>query len=451
MDSTPNHSSSFEEILNVVNSLVNSKRGKSLSKPEIVLIRGAWNEEGYKQMADNSNYTVNYLQRNLAPKLFEDLTNILGSEINKNNLKTIFKILINEYRNDDNYFLNKVRGSLPPDISKFYGRTAEVSHLRDLVCNNRCVSLVGVAGIGKSALVAKLMADFMLEENSPFDCFIWKIVSDGVILRDLVAELLSLIDPIHNFSNLPDNTHAIISLLIEFLQRKKCLIVLDDFSISFENNDDYRYLLRRLVEEQHQSCVVLTSRQMQDIIKELIQAKRPIDFFKVEGLDPSAAIQILLERGLSDEEKCYELIEKYRGNPSELEAVAHRIHNLFGSEQTFFQNPTTLISTKFSSMLDEMFAKQLTEFQKRVLTYIAQKTTNESGSGIKLTKLLTDLKKNMKLASTSEIINAIEKLEQFSLIEKNQKNQSPPEETSFTIQPIIKKYIKTNFVALTGG
>ena len=179
----------------------------------------------------------------------------------------------------------------------------------------------------------------------------------------------------------------------------------------------------------------------------MIQAKRPIDCFKLEGLKPAAAMQLLSTQGLNDEEKCYELIQKYRGNPSELEAVAHRIRNVFGSEEIFFQNPTTLVSNKFESMLDEIFTKQLTKFQQQVLAYIA-KTTDELDCAIKLTKLLIGLKENMKLVSTSEVVKAIEKLEQCSLIEKK---QSPGEEISFAIQPIIKKYIKTNYLTLVSG
>lgn len=448
MDSTNDSSPSLEEALNIVNHLVSLKRGKSLSKPEIALIRGAWNEQNYKQMADDSNYTVNYLQRNLAPKLFDDLTRIFGSEVNKNNLKTIFKILLDEHVNNNYSFLNKVRGSLPPDISKFYGRTTEISHLKNLMCSNRCISIVGVTGIGKSALAAKLMADVISEKKPHFDCLIWKSVSHRPLLQDLVTDLLTLIDPVYNCSHLPDNTHSRISILIKLLQKKPCFVVLDDFSVPFQNHEtdfiDYRWFLRRLVEEQHQSCFIFTSRQLQDITKELIQAKRPIDCFKLEGLKPAAAMELLSAQGLKDREKCYELIQKYRGNPSELEAVVHRIRNVFGSEEIFFQNPTTLVSNKFESMLDEMFSSQLTKFQKQILAHIA-KVTDELDCAIKLTKLLVGLKENIELVSTSEVVKAIEKLEQCSLIEKK---QSPGEEISFAIQPVIKKYIKTNYLNL---
>ena len=92
-------------------------------------------------------------------------------------------------------------------------------------------------------------------------------------------------------------------------------------------------------------------------------------------------------------------------------------------------------------MLDEMFAKQLTSLQTQVLSYIA---AMEDESSIGLAKLLQDLKKKIRI-SNSEIINALEKLEQYSLLEKR---QSGTKEMTFAIQPAIKKYIKINRLSL---
>ena len=261
-------------------------------------------------------------------------------------------------------------------------------------------------------------------------------------LKDLVAELIFLVDPLHRFSNLPENTHSRISVLIKSIRKKHCLIVLDDFS--FPNSDvEYQLFLQRLVEEQHKSCFLFTSRELQDTTKKLMQS-RPIDYFKLEGLDNVAAAKLLSNHGLKNQQEFDSLISKYRGNPSELIELADRINNLFGCETTFFQNPTTLISNKFESMLDDMFAKKLTQLQQQILTYIT-KATDESTPEIKITNLLVNLKENMGIGSNSEIIKALEKLEGYSLIEKKQFQDT---ETSFTIQPIVKKYITTNLLAV---
>ena len=441
----PNNDSnpSFEDILTKFGDLVASKRGKPLIEAEEIIIRGTFNDESYLEMAEKSDYKVNYLQRTLASRFFGQLTRTFGTEINKNNLVIMIEKLVANDTGENSYskYLNKVRGGLPPDISNFYGRVNEIEKVKNLIDGNNCICLVGVAGIGKSALAAKVMADISLEKKAKFDCFVWKPVSHKPPLKDLVTELLAIIDPVHNFSGLPENINSRISVLVKLLQKKSCLVVLDDFSA---NTDEtvYQSFLRRLVEEQHNSCFVLASRTIEDIVEELIQAKRSIDSFKLEGLDESTAMQLLSQYGLKDENKCHELIKKYRGNPSELEAVALKISKFFGNEKTFFQNPTTLVSNKMASMLDEMFAKTLTNLQTQVLFYIAE---IDDESSISLSKLLKGIKKKIQI-SNSEIISVLEKLEQYSLLEKR---QSATKEMTFAIQPAIKKYIKTNLLAVS--
>lgn len=59
-----------------------------------------------------------------------------------------------------------------PDISYFYGRTAELSALEQWIVTDRCrlVALFGVGGIGKTALAVKLAQ--RVEEE--FDYLVWR-------------------------------------------------------------------------------------------------------------------------------------------------------------------------------------------------------------------------------------------------------------------------------------
>ena len=62
-------------------------------------------------------------------------------------------------------------------MSSFYGRVQELSRLKELAIKQRCILLVGAAGIGKSTLAAKLLEELSLESQPRFDCLIWKSVA----------------------------------------------------------------------------------------------------------------------------------------------------------------------------------------------------------------------------------------------------------------------------------
>lgn len=50
-------------------STVMTMLGHSLREPEMVILRGTWRGLTYEQMAHESEYSTNYLMRDVAPKL----------------------------------------------------------------------------------------------------------------------------------------------------------------------------------------------------------------------------------------------------------------------------------------------------------------------------------------------------------------------------------------------
>ncbi len=158
-----------------------------------------------------------------------------------------------------------------------------------------------------------------------------------------------------------------VSALIEQMQSRRCLLVLDESDSLFETTNleqhlEYKLFFRRLIEEMDQSCLLLTNRVFPDEFEDLIIAGRPIQYLKIKGLETDPAMQLLFDQGLDDEEKCNELIKIYYGNPLELKTVVTRIHHFFGgSIQKFFENRTTLFSSQFKAMLDKAFGYLLSK------------------------------------------------------------------------------------------
>jgi deoxyadenosine/deoxycytidine kinase len=448
----------FEEALVVVNDSVFTKKGKYLSEAEIIVLKGAWNNDDYEEMASDSPYSLNYLQRRIAPHLWDLLSETLGNgeRVSKKKLRHILLeevakkypqlTSIRELAPVDNHLI-KVLGGQLPDISSFYGRTQEVTFLKELVNNQRCIALTGVAGIGKSALAAKLILELGIADQPRFDYFIWKSVSHAPLLQDLIADLIELVQPIESRSGKPEYTQAMITMLLKQLQLHRCLIVLDESEALFQMSNseqrlDYKLFFRRLVEEQHQSCLLLTSRTWPNEFDALIEADRPIEHFRIEGLDQDAAMQFLYTLGLDNQDNCCtQLIKIYRGNPSELKFLANRIHRFFASSaKMFFKNQTTFLSIRFQEMLNEFFGEELTKIQRQIMIFLAERIALNS-EFTDFDFLLIGLNESREACiSTSDLIIALENLEKQSLVETFQ--DPTTKKISFTLQPVIKKYIE---------
>lgn len=465
----------FEEALKVVDDLVFAKMGRHLLKPEIIVMEGAWHDQGYEEIACNSPYSINYLQRTVAPQLWDMLSEVIGNgaRVGKKKLRYFLEEIITKSSAQSSdvkqFFHSNVRievmGGQPPDVTTFYGRSAELTTLRELIAQNRCVSLFGVPGIGKSALAAKLIEDIGAAPESGFDCFIWKSVHYAPPIQGLVLDLIGLLALTFPEQALPESTHEQVSLLIECLQTRRCLLVLDgaevwlqgDRNSSFnpygEKYAEIGVFLRRIVESKHQSCLVLTSREPFNDIAKLQRSRRPGFSLKIEGLDLTAAREILRSKGLTDEHRWSELLEPYLGNPSAIEVVASRIKDYFnGSVANFLKFKTTLASEIFREALDQHFYTpgRLTYLEKQIMLYLAEKMVEIPGSPILFSNLVSDLKAlAKKQISISGIIEALDALRERSLIEVRKHGETG--ELLFELQPVVKRYVLKERVGLFGA
>lgn len=454
---------SFEAAVRVVDELVLAKTGKHLSEPELVVMQGAWHDSDYEEIAGNSPYSLNYLQRTIAPQLWDTLSEVLGNgtcRVGKKKLRYFLEQVAQKYyaRSISEEKLSpparsllQVIGGQPPDVSSFSGRSPELAMLREALAEERCVALIGPAGIGKSALAAKLIEVLCAPPQPRFDCLVWKSVHYAPLLPDLVTDLLRLLNPSAAL-NLLESTQTKVSELIAHLQSCRCLVVLDAAEAVLQGNRntsnnpygerfaEYGMFFRRVVEEQHRSCLLLTSREPLIDLTRLQRKGQPARTVKLEGLGKEAR-QILQAKGLTDETEWGNLIETYRGNPLALQIVASRIQDFFGGRVAeFFHCKTTLLGDPFQENLDELFGPngKLTYLEKQIMFNLAA----ELGKGVDsigFSQLVSELKVEKQLrVSTSEVIEALEALSERSLIERN---KSATGEVTFTLQPVVKKYM----------
>lgn len=326
-----------------------------------------------------------------------------------------------------------------PDASVFYGRTTELKTLQQWIIKDTCrlVALFGMGGIGKTALAVNL--SHLNEKN--FQFLMWRSLRNTPTLENLLSDCFASLCGLQE-TDLPKNTDAKISKLIELLQEYRCLLVLDDAETIVRGGDilgrynhgyeGYGVLFRKIAEAQHQSCLLLISQEKLREISLLENLSPVIHSLQLEGLNPEAAREILQSKGLTGEQQWEELIRIYGGNPLALKLIAGTIENIFNKNvEGYLKWGTISITPDFREILDQQF-QRLSIFEIAILQAIAKQEQPIS---------FQELRESLTLeVSVSNLIEGLESLGWRSLIDKNLNNHT--NEFLFDLQPVIRKYVK---------
>ncbi|MDZ4870956.1 MAG: hypothetical protein CLLPBCKN_000344 [Chroococcidiopsis cubana SAG 39.79] len=431
-----------QEAIEAIDELMLLKAGRRLSQDEQLVIEAAWEDKHYKEIAQTHSSTIDRLQRDVGQKLWILLTGILGNgeKITKKRLRSILERRMvtgfllssaSSQSNPVNTSAIPVIGGQPPNVQTFFGREVELNQLREAIAHSRCVVLYGAPGIGKSALVAKLIDQISKQPHSQFNYLIWKSVHNSPPLKALLANLLKVLAlKAFQEQRLREDTHQLTALFIEALSMRRCLLVLDSAEVWLrqqrdnscnpysEQYSEYASFFRTIVEEKHSSCIILTSREPFKDLMKLQRSGRPSDSFKLEGLNVKAAGEILRTRRLTDEQKWSELLEPYLGNPAAIELVASRIEKFFsGSVAKFLHYKTDLTSEIFRETLAHQYQpERLSILEQQILCYLAQRADN-ANDFVSFIQIIEDLHVRLPSSlSVSELMSSIENLNNLSLI-----------------------------------
>ena len=342
--------------------------------------------------------------------------------------------------------MSERRGSLSSSIDwgeaprskQFYGREQELSILRSWIVGDHCrmVAILGVGGIGKTSLAVA----FVDQVRDGFTALFWRSLQNAPPLRDVLRDCITFLSGQRQI-DLPDDTDLQIAMLLEYLCMYRCLLVLDNVETVMQDGaesgtyregyEHYKGLFQRIGEAEHQSCLLLTSREKLKEMARLGGIDAPVRSLFLSGVGLSEGRALLKEKGLSGPDAAWEkLIQLYVGNPLALKLISELIREVFNANiAAFLQEGHTVVGDIYD-LLNHQF-QRLSEREKDIMYWLA--IERES---VPLQTLWED---TLSFVSKKEVLDVLASLRQRSMIETNDTAQ-------FTLQPAIMEYVIDEFI-----
>ena len=332
------------------------------------------------------------------------------------------------------------------DVSLFFGRDEEIKTLKQWIVFDKCrlISLLGMGGIGKTALSIKVS---QLVENK-FDFVIWRSLRNTPAPENILAELIQFLSE-QTESNLPQNIDGKISLLLKYLRSHRCLLILDNIESILQPSrssspfgfdsllksgnpssanisrtastnhyrpeaQGYKELFKIISETEHQSCLLITSREQLPGLSAWSGDYLPVRCLQLEGVSEVEGKEIFATKGdfIGSEDQWQTLTYRYGGNPLALKIVASAIKDFFASDITSFLE----ILAQGSFLFDDI--QDLLQQQFDRLSYVEKQIMYSLAIEREPVSLLELKTKFIQNISPQEILHGLTSLQSRSLLEK---------------------------------
>ena len=427
-------------ILIVEKLLKNSISNKNLLDIQELVFRQCWSGLSYQEIADRSGYDYDYIKHTGA-KLWKILSQLLNKKVTKSNIQSILRQYWQEQQTELNTaFIESPTNSIKSDrdwgdaidVATFFGRELEIDRCKNWIVQERCrlLTILGMGGVGKTATVSKLAREIAGE----FQYVIWRSLRNTPPFIELLTDLILFVSGQETI-NLPDSIDTCITILMQHLSASRCLLILDNAESILQSGEiggnyrqgyeSYGQLFRRIADDSHQSCLIITSREQPKGIVNRVGFDR-VRSLQLSGLSLNAAKEILKEKGIADSQQ---LIEQYAGNPLALKIAATTIKSLFAGNIGEFLVEGTIVFGDIWDLLEQQF-NRLSQLEQEVMYCLAI-----NREGINLSQLKQDV---FPTISARNLLETLESLQRRSLIEVNI--------SGFTQQPIVMEYMTEKLI-----
>ncbi len=316
-----------------------------------------------------------------------------------------------------------------PDLDLFYNRNNELENLNNLILENKCrlITITGISGIGKTSLAVKLVSEI----NHHFQSFIWLNLANYQNFTDFKEHLQEFFLESENL-NFPNNNQKVLSLT-KYLQKYRCLIVLDNVNYLFckgelagkyQNHcEEYCSFFQDGAKLVHQSCLILIGGKAPREFTQFKPKNNYICNFPLTGLDIDAIRLIFKDYGIENINNLETLINYYQGNPLYLKSVANLIQELDVNMTDLLTKDVILLPEDLKDNLQQQI-NRLTAIEKQVLKLLAQEN--------KPVNLLSLSEKSQN--SVGDLLNILTSLKRRCLIEQK--------DNFYDLIPVLREYVK---------
>ena len=235
-------------------------------------------------------------------------------------------------------------GEATDTLEGLFSREKELQALEKIILKDRCrlVLIEGMKGMGKNSL--SYLLGKRIQDH--FDFVIWRSMDQYSSLDELDKDLYKFFIQDQNVNELSITEGR--EIFKKYLGQYRCLLILSNLNVFLDDNCqlnnkvNYSRIWRWIVEQQTQSCLVLTSDIEPQEISLLIAQNNFARRFRVEGLSIEHIKNIFNRAGIvvetEQDEYLYKLADIYAGNLFVLQNAAVNIRANFDGDIAKYLN-----------------------------------------------------------------------------------------------------------------